>query len=256
MELRVLGAHNCESRDARLTSLLIDDTIAIDAGGLSSSLSFEEQDRIKAILITHRHFDHVRDLATFGMNRYVSGTVDVYALDSVVDTVSNYLFDGALYVDFRNRPSPDRPVFKLHAVEPDEVFTLEGYAVLPLLTNHNTPTAGYQVTGPDSKTLFYTGDTAPNPVSLWQKVACDLLVTEVTVPDAYAQMAQESGHLTPQTLKQELVNLREAKGYLPPVITVHMSPRIEDEIRAEVARVAEELGAEITLGHEGMKVVL
>jgi len=27
MELEILGAHNCESRDAKLTSLLIDSTV-------------------------------------------------------------------------------------------------------------------------------------------------------------------------------------------------------------------------------------
>jgi len=75
MELEILGAHNCESRDAKLTSLLIDGTVVIDAGSLTSSLSLEAQQRVKAILITHRHFDHIRDLATFGMNAYMSGYV-------------------------------------------------------------------------------------------------------------------------------------------------------------------------------------
>jgi len=43
MELTILGAHNCESDKMKLTSLLIDRVIAIDAGGLTSSLSIEEQ---------------------------------------------------------------------------------------------------------------------------------------------------------------------------------------------------------------------
>jgi len=68
MKIRFLGAHNYETKDTRLVSLLIDDVLAIDVGGLSSSLSFEEQCKIKAVLLTHQHYDHVRDIPTLAMN--------------------------------------------------------------------------------------------------------------------------------------------------------------------------------------------
>jgi phosphoribosyl 1,2-cyclic phosphodiesterase len=67
MELEILGAHNCESKDAKLTSLLVDGSVAIDVGSLTSSLSLDAQKMVRAILLTHRHYDHIRDLATFGM---------------------------------------------------------------------------------------------------------------------------------------------------------------------------------------------
>jgi ribonuclease BN (tRNA processing enzyme) len=62
MRVKILGAHQAESRDHHFTSILIDDRMAIDAGGLTSTLTFEEQPRLEAVLITHRHFDHVKDL--------------------------------------------------------------------------------------------------------------------------------------------------------------------------------------------------
>ena len=51
MEIRILGAHNSESDTARLTSLLVDGTLAVDAGGLTSSLSFSEQAKVDNILL-------------------------------------------------------------------------------------------------------------------------------------------------------------------------------------------------------------
>ena len=60
------------------------------------------------------------------------------------------------------------------------------------------------------------------------------------------------GHLCPQSLKEELVEFRRVKGYLPRVVAVHLSPLAEDEIRRELAEVAVELGADITLGREGI----
>lgn len=68
MKVQILGAHNAETKEARLVSLLIDDILAIDAGGLTSTLSLAAQQRIRTILITHHHFDHIRDLVTLGMN--------------------------------------------------------------------------------------------------------------------------------------------------------------------------------------------
>jgi len=254
MELEILGAHNCESRDAKLTSLLIDGTVVIDAGSLTSSLSLEAQQRVKAILITHRHFDHIRDLATFGMNAYMIGPINIYALDSVLGVISTHLLNEVLYPDFRNKPFPDKPALKFCPLEPNREVIIEGYAVLPLPVSHNVPTIGYQVTAPDKKSIFYTSDTGRNPSSLWEAVSPGLLVTEVSLPDKFESFAQDSGHLTPRLLKQELLDFKRVRGYLPPIVTVHMSPHIEGEIKDEVAQVAEELAATITLGYEGMKI--
>jgi ribonuclease BN (tRNA processing enzyme) len=256
MELEILGAHNCESRGTRLTSLLIDQAIAVDAGSLTSSLSIEAQQRVKAILITHRHFDHIRDLATFGMNAYMLGPINVYALESVLEVISTHLLNEVIYPDFRKRPSPEKPALKFCPLEPDKEVSIEGYAVLPLPVNHNVPTIGYQVTDPDKKSIFYTGDTGRNPPSLWEAVSPGLLVTEVTMSNKYESFAQDTGHLTPRLLKQELLDFKQVKGYLPPVVTVHQSPHMEDEIKEEVAQVAKELQATITPGYAGMKVTL
>jgi len=225
-------------------------------GSLTSSLSFAAQQRIKAILITHHHFDHIRDLATFGMNSYMSGPINIYALDSVLGVISAHLLNEVLYPDFRQKPFPERPALKFCPLEPNKEVIIKGYAVLPLPVNHNVPTIGYQVTTPDKKSLFYTGDTGRNPPSLWEAVSPELLVTEVTMPDSFESFAQASGHLTPRLLKQELLDFKRIRGYLPPIVTVHMSPHIEDEIREEVAQVAKDLDAKITLGYEGMRIVI
>ena len=256
MELEILGAHNCESRDAKLTSLLIDSSVAIDVGSLTSSLSLEAQKKVRAILITHRHFDHIRDLATFGMNIYSSGPVNVYALDSVLDIISAHLLNDILYPDFRKKPLPEKPALKFCPLEPNKEFIIEGYTVIPVAVNHNVPTVGYQVTSPDGKSLFYTGDTGRNPASLWETVSPGLLVTEVTLPNKFESFVQDTGHLTPRLLKQELIDFNRVKGYLPPIVTVHMSPHLESEIKEEVAQVAAELAVNITVGYEGMKVII
>jgi hypothetical protein len=46
MKIEMLGAHNTETDKARLPSVLVDDVIALDAGGLAASLSLERQQHI------------------------------------------------------------------------------------------------------------------------------------------------------------------------------------------------------------------
>ena len=256
MELEILGAHQCESLNSKLVSLLVDKVVAIDAGSLTSSLTLSDQQRVKAIFITHQHFDHIRDLATFGINAYWRGPINVYALDSVLDVISIHLLNDVVYPDFRYKPLPDKPAFRFCPVEPGKEVVIEGYRVLPLSIEHGVPAVGYWITSPDKKSVFYTGDTGGDCSSCWEVISPDLLVIETCMSNSYESIAQQSGHLSPRLLKEELADFKRLRGYLPPVVVVHMILSIEDEIREEVAQVAKELGADITLGYEGMKITL
>jgi ribonuclease BN (tRNA processing enzyme) len=256
MNIRVLGAHNCESENTRLISLLIDDVLALDAGALTSGLSFAAQQKIKAILLTHQHYDHIRDIPAIAMNLFLrDATINIYSIPEVCDAVTSHLLDDELYPNFHQRP-PDNPTIRLAKIEPGKAKLIEGYSVLAVPVSHSVPTVGYQVASPDGKVVFYTGDTGPGLANCWRQVSPQLIITEVTSPDKYKEWAAEAGHLTPSLLKQELTSFREINGYLPKVLVVHMNPALEKEIAAEIAAVAEALSSSITLGYEGMQLKL
>ena len=65
-----------------------------------------------------------------------------------------------------------------------------------------------------------------------------------------------AGHLTPQALRQELVEFQKLKGYLLAVILVHFNSQFESEIREEVERVSRELATPISLAYDRMKIRL
>jgi ribonuclease BN (tRNA processing enzyme) len=256
MNIQVLGAHNCESQDSKLISLLIDDVLAIDAGGLTSSLSFAAQQKLKAILLTHHHYDHVRDVPAIAMNFAFQGnTINIYSTQSVYDVLFTHLLNGKLYPDFLKQPQ-EKPAVKFTTVEPHKPEPVEDYSILAVPVNHSVPTVGYQVISADGKAVFYTSDTGPGLTDCWQKVSPQLLIIEVTLPNKYEQYAREAGHLTPALLQQELASFHQLKGYLPQVILVHMSPNLEKEIAAEVAAVASALNNPIALAYEGMQLTL
>ena len=258
MEIQILGAHQLELKGARLTSLLIDGTLAIDAGGLTSALSLPEQKKIKTVLLTHHHFDHSRDLVTLAANAgyYWQGQLEVYALRYTLDIVTNCLLDGKMYANFLEYPSKEKPTLILEAIEPYSRKTIAGYDVLAVPVKHSVPTVGYQITSSDGKSLFYTSDTTVGISDCWQHISPQLLITEVAGPNKYGDWLKKAGHLCAGFLKEELIQFRQLKGYLPRVIVIHIGNPFEQEIKEEVARVAQELEADISLGYEDMKVTL
>jgi len=254
MNIKVLGAHNCERQDQKLVSLLVDGVLAIDAGSLTSSLSLEEQRKIRAVLLTHQHYDHVRDIPALAMNLFLGGAATrIYSIPAALDVLAGNLLNDEIYPDFRQKPEHN-PTLKFTIIEPHKAELIEGYTVLAVPVRHGVPTVGYQVTSGDGKSVFYTGDTGPGLAECWRRVSPQLLIIEVTSSDKYAEWAGESGHLAPSLLKQELISFQKVNGYLPRVVTVHMNPDLEEEIAVEVAAVAKELGCSITLACEGMEI--
>jgi len=255
MKIKFLGAHNTESRNTRLSSLVIDDVLALDAGGLTSSLTFNEQLELKAILLTHQHYDHIKDIPLLGMNLFLNNaTINVYSTLPVRDAISSYLLNGSLYPEFLEKPE-GKATINFHILEPYQEVLIEGYSILPMPLSHSVPAVGYQVTAGD-KRLFYTGDAGPGLAHCWQYVSPELLITEVTASNRFEEFGKESRHLTPSLLKEELVSFQMMKGYLPQVVAVHMNPFLEAEIEAEIASLARELGTSITLAYEGRQLLL
>ena len=258
MEVQILGAHQFESNEERLTSLLIDGTLAIDAGSLTSGLSLSQQQQIESILLTHHHFDHTRDLVTMAANATYcwQRQLKVYAMQATLDVVIPCLLDGKVYVNFFEYPSKAKPTILVETIEPYNKKVISGYDVLAVQMKHSAPTVGYQITSSDGKSLFYTGDTTIGIFDCWQHVSPQLIITELTGLNEQEDWLKKVGHLSARMLKEELIQFHRVKGYFPRVICVHIGNPYEQQIKEEVAQVAEELQADINLGHEDMKITL
>jgi len=252
MEIEVVGAHNLTDASRRLVALRVDGWLGVDAGSLSSGLPFEEQLKIRAILLSHHHFDHIRDIFTLGLFRAYQGSISLYATASTLQVLTS-LLDGRIYPDFLHWP-PESPVYRPHTLEPCKATEVEGYRVLPLPVPHPGPAVGYAVTSPQGKSFFYSGDSGPGLAQCWTHTAPDLMVLEMTGPNRFEEVMSRSSHLTPGVLRQELVEFRKLRGYLPPVSLVHYTPSLEEEIRREVAELARELGASISLVQDGTRL--
>jgi ribonuclease BN (tRNA processing enzyme) len=256
MKVKILGAHNLESKGTGCATILFDGVLALDAGALTSRLSLKAQHRLQALLLTHRHFDHIKDLPNLGMSfSLVNKTLSVYTVRSIYEDVSHYLFDGRLYPDFTKQP-PENPALKFHLIEPGKEFTVGRYKVVAIPVNHAVPCFGYQVTSPDGRKLFYTSDTGPGLADVFRQISPDMLIIELTSPDEHHEFALLSGHLTPALLGEELKTFRSLKGYLPRVVAIHANPLHRQEIIAGLEKVRSAFGLDIVLGREGLQLDL
>lgn len=256
MIVRFLGTHNAESRNTRLVSFLIDDTLAVDAGSLASELSFLEQEKIKAILLSHGHYDHIRGIPAFAFNNSHHAT-KVFGTQQTLEILCSHLIDGVIYPKFTDSTSfLGKPALELCTLEPLKSEDVEGYRVLAIPVNHGIDTVGFEITSEDGKKIFYTGDTGPGLVSLWEHVSPHLLIADVTFPNRFENVAKDAKHLCPEMLKVELMEFRRVKGYLPQVVLIHLSPCFEEEIRGEAQEMATGLGLSIGIACEGEKVIV
>lgn len=253
LKIKILGAHGLESRNTRLSSILVDDILAVDAGGLTSSLSFAEQERVEFILLTHGHYDHIRDVPAIALKNS-HRTIEVFATESTHEILLTHLINGVLYPRFATWPSPENPVLRLHTLEPYRAQTVGAYHVLAVPVVHALPAVGYQITDSRGKSIFFSGDTGPGLSSCWEHITPQLLIMDMFFSNKSMAAAYKPGHLCPTLLRGELINFRGSKGYLPHVVLTHLNPEVEDEIRDEAAQLAKELGADISLAYEGMEI--
>lgn len=224
MELRVLGCSGGEAEGQRLTGLLVNGTVAIDAGSITQALTVEEQSRLRHIFLTHSHLDHMCTLPFYTKNVFgrISAPVQIHALPETLDALRRHLFNDELWPDFSVIPTPDNPIIRYLELFPEQTIEVEGLRVTPIAVNHLVPCVGYLVEDDHSAFLF-TSDTAQTDRVYAVANATRnlrLFITEVSFPNALGWLAEAAKHLTPAMLKGELTKLR---GDIP-VAIYHLTP--------------------------------
>jgi len=252
--MRFLGAHSTESPRARYVSIFINDRVILDAGAVGTALSQQEQEKIEAVLLTHQHYDHIRDIPTIARNLFHQGiSLNVWATPDVRAAIEAHLLNGELYPRFQEIPKA-RPTVNFSRVKMLEGQRVDGHRVIATPVNHCPVTVGYQVTDGGGNTVFYTADTGPGLEDCWEHVTPQLLIVDVTMPDRYEEFSRQTKHLTPSLLQKEMETFRVRKRYLPQIVVIHMDGSLEGEIREDLKAVSEALDTPITLAAEGMEI--
>ena len=239
MQLRILGCHGGETPKHRTSSFLVGDTLAVDAGAITSGISLREQEQIRAVLVSHPHMDHIRDLATLADNRCQQGgtTLEIVGIPETIQALKDHFFNDLIWPDFTKIDAKDGPTVRFVEVQPGKASEVDGYEVTPVLVNHTVDTSAFIIRH-SGKSIVYGGDTGPTD-ELWRHVNAldDLqaMMVEVSFPNDEARLADDSKHLTPETLDAELQKLTHSEEL--PILLYHIKPTFEARVHRELAEI-------------------
>src|ERR1700754_415134 len=168
MELRVLGCHGGESPKHQFPAFMLDGRVCLDAGSITNMLSLKEQQRIEAVVVSHAHLDHVRDLAMLADTRTQQGgpPLVLASTPGTIAVLKRHFFNDRLWPDFSKIPAQKNPTVVFQSLRPELETDLCGFKILPVLVDHAVEAAAYVISDGTSA-IGYSGDTGPTE-RLWE----------------------------------------------------------------------------------------
>ncbi len=235
MEIRVLGCYGSELPGFRPTSFLINKSLLLDAGSVTSVLSLEEQLQITHILITHSHLDHIKDILFLADNiiERKHHPICIASLPAIIEKIKVHILNNSIWPDFTVIPERGPVLNYLHLAEEKDI-RLNEIICKAVKVDHTVEAVGYIVRDRNGA-IIYTGDTGATQ-RIWDMAQTlkDLraVIVEVSFPDDLRDLAVLSGHLTPALLHKELFKMNRPDV---PVYAFHMKPmhleRIQEELK-------------------------
>jgi ribonuclease BN (tRNA processing enzyme) len=223
--------------EQRLSCFLVDDCVAIDGGSIA--LNGDRCRRVRDVIVTHPHMDHIATLPIFVDDNFAAleAPVRLHATEEVVRLLRRDVFNGTVYPPFHDFDNGRTRVLEYVPFRAGEEFAVAHLRVTAVPVNHIVPTVGLVLTDARA-TVAFSSDTAATE-EFWQVVnrlpRLDALLVEASFPNSLARLAEVSGHLTPDALDSELRKLRHHDAQ---ILAVHLKPTF----RAQLVRELDALG--------------
>ncbi|MFY9826508.1 MAG: 3',5'-cyclic-nucleotide phosphodiesterase [Thermoanaerobaculia bacterium] len=219
-----------------MTCLLINGTIALDAGSLSQALSIERQVGVHSILLSHSHMDHTNSLPFFIENVFgrSDGAIDLHASSPTTYALRKYMFNNATWPDFTRLPNNLVPSVRFLELESEVPVVIDGVKFTPIPVDHPVPTFGFLIEQ-NGAAVLWSSDTGPTQ-RFWEIANrtpnLKALCIDTSFDNSLQQVADVSLHLTPRTLETELRKLHKRV----PILVHHLKPPCIDKIKEEIGR--------------------
>lgn len=236
MKLKVLGCHGGELLSCRTTCFLVDEVLALDAGALTGTLTLEQLCKVDDILVGHSHFDHTKDLPlladlVIGRREH---PVTIHASRECARALRHSMFNNELWPDFTRIPTRKAPVLRIKTFRAGSTFQIGPYTVQSVPVSHPVESCGFIISR-GKTAVAMSGDTGPTD-QLWKALNATknlkALLVETSFPNALQQLADLSGHLTPQTLQTELAKFNRNGAE---VLLYHLKPAFVGQLKRELA---------------------
>lgn len=240
MKIKVLGCYGGQMPGKNNTGFLLNEDTLIDAGTVALKADIKTQRKIKNILLSHAHLDHVGAIPFFGVNitSNKSECVKIYGSAFTINAVQKFIMNGVIWPDFSKiKNFSGNYVFEYKILACNKWYNIGRYKIKLIEVNHTIPTNGF-IIGDNDNYILYSGDTKETN-NIWleaKKLGKKLkaVFVETAYPDNLISLAEKSGHLVPVTLKRQLGML----GNLTlKVFIYHIKPEYEKIIAKEIKKI-------------------
>jgi cAMP phosphodiesterase len=252
VQLRVVGCHGGETPKHRTSAFILDERLAIDAGSLTSGLDLKLQYELEAVLVSHAHLDHIRDLATIADNRaqYGCKPLLVAGTRATLDVLRRHFFNGLVWPDFTAIPSKKEPTILYKTLKPEVRVEIAGFGVRAIAVSHTIDTCAF-IVDKNGMSVAYSGDTGPTE-RLWEMLNKEkdlrALLMEVSFPNEEQRVATLSGHHSPQTLLPDLKKYKRPQDL--PTLLYHIKPAFQSQVEKQCAKLKGVNLTVLTLGEQ------
>jgi cAMP phosphodiesterase len=208
--------------EQRLTCFLIDDCVAVDAGSLALAATSEQRKKIRDIIVTHPHMDHIASLPIFIDDLFptLKSPIRIHATQVVIDLLERDIFNWNVYPRFSELKNDYGPVIEYIPI-PAQEFKVAHLSVKAVAVNHIVPTVGLVVSD-GRRTVAFSSDTSETQ-EFWNIInrapSLQALLIEASFPNSMSELAEVSRHFTPASLQRELGKLNH-KGV--DILAVHI----------------------------------
>lgn len=225
----------CATLQQHLSCLVIDNCVAVDAGSLATAVNKIQREKIRDVVLTHAHLDHIAGLPLFVDDLFATlrKPVCVHAAAEVIEILEENIFNWAVYPRFSELKNKYGKVLCYREFQPGKNFKAAHLNFKSMEVNHKVPSVGFIVSDAGTK-IAISGDTAEND-QFWEVLNAekniDALLIECSFPDELNELAYSSHHLTPQILQQELKKFRHKNC---PVYVINIKPMYREQVVCEV----------------------
>lgn len=224
------------TQEQRLSCFIVDERVAIDAGSIALAVTDAEREKVRDVIITHPHMDHIATLPIFIDDLFASlrEPIRVYGTEEVIGVMERDVFNGTVYPPFQNFRNERTRVMEFVPFRVGEEFSVAHLRVTAVPVQHIVPTVGMVLTD-GAATVAFSSDTASTE-DFWtlvnSKPRIDSLLIEASFPNSLAELAAISGHLTPDALGAELHKLAHKDIE---ILAVHLKPSFREQLVEELA---------------------
>lgn len=240
MKVEILGCSGGMSVGHNSTCLRLGETVLLDAGTGAAKLTSEEMLKIKDILISHSHLDHIAGVC-FITDQDIENRKEstrLHALPETNNSFRRFVINEVLWPEIQKVVINGVHMVEFHDLVPFETVTIQGLKITSFPVLHAVPTLGFCLHG-ENHDMIFASDMINAEQEVWDWIASlerlKYFISEAAFPNRLEEIARISKHMTPTMLAEicrTKIPQKDVEFY-----ATHIKPLYHESVKRELQEI-------------------